>query len=521
MTKDFAIGIDLGTSTSEICVYKKGECFHIPEPAGDLNYLNPIMPSIVAINPQGKLLVGKEALGIVDTPGLGIKAVKREMGTGEKVILQGKEFRPEEISALILRQLKENAEKYLETTINEVVISVPANFPDAARQATLTAGKLAGLKVLRLINEPTAAALAFGIENINVEEQLVVFDFGGGTLDITVLEMVAGVLDVKGSFGDSQLGGKDFDEKMIGLILGKFQANYPDAQITEKSRSAVKGVAEFAKKVLSSKDSHTVYLYNFIYRDGEFIDLDVEVTRQEFEQAIAPLLERAKECVRQVFNAIQIRPSTTDRVLLVGGTTYIPAVRQLVYEMFNTEPKADINPDIAVSSGASINAAISQDLISEESGIILIDVSPFGLGIEVVSQVGGQQMLTYESLISPNTTIPYSVKKEYSLMRADQRQVEIKLYQDHKGDARFPRDAEDTGIVGYITDIPPAANGIPYPVEVEFAYDTNGIATLKASIPAIRKSVEISYGKSASRMDEEDLTESIKRLDDLWLTRKG
>ena len=512
MSKDFAIGIDLGTSTSEICVYRKGESQPIPDP----NTKVPIIPSIVAISSKGELLVGDLARSRVDLPGEGIREVKRKMGTGEKVILQGKEYRPEEVSALILRKLKENAEEALGTTIKEVVISVPANFPDASRQATLTAGELAGLKVLRLINEPTAAALAFGINNIDVEEQLVVFDFGGGTLDITVLEMVAGVLDVKSSFGDSHLGGKDFDETMKALILGKFEAEYPDAHISEKSRYALKDVAESAKKVLSTQHSHTVFVSNFALQSNELIDLDVEVTRQEFEQAIAPLLERARECVRQALNAKKIRPSAIDRVLLVGGTTYIPAVRRLASEIFCREPLADVNPDLAVGIGASISAALSQDLISDESSIILTDVAPFGLGIDVISEICGQNMLTYQPLILPNTTIPYSVTKKYSLMRADQTEVEIKLYQDHKGNARLPQDAVDTGIVGSITDIPPASNGIPYPLEVEFSYDTNGIATVKASIPAIDKSVEISYGKSASRMDEGDKTEAKDRLQELW-----
>ena len=380
MTKDFAIGIDLGTSTSEICVYRKGESQPIPDPSSKV----PIIPSIVAMSSKEELLVGDLAHSRVDLPGEGIREVKRKMGSGEKIILQSQEYRPEQISALILRKLKENAEEALGATIKEVAISVPANFPDAARQATLSAGELAGLKVLRLINEPTAAALAFGISNIDIEEQLVVFDFGGGTLDITVLEMVAGVLDVKSSFGDSQLGGKDFDEKMIALILGKFQAEYPDAQISEKSLYALKSVAESAKKALSTQHSHKVFVSNFTLVSNELIDLDVEVTRQEFEQAIAPLLERGRDCVRQALNAKKIRPSTIDRVLLVGGTTYIPAVRRLVAEIFGREPLADVNPDLAVGIGASISAALSQDLISDESSIILTDVAPFGLGIDVI-----------------------------------------------------------------------------------------------------------------------------------------
>ncbi len=512
MSKDFAIGIDLGTSTSEICFFQKGE----PQPITDPGTKVPIIPSIVAINTKGELLVGETARGRVDLQGQGIREVKRKMGTAEIVLLQEQEYKPEEISAIILRKLKENAEIALGTIIKEVVISVPANFPDAARQATLNAGELAGLKILRLINEPTAAALAFGINNIDIEEQLVVFDFGGGTLDITVLEMVAGVLDVKSSFGDPYLGGKDLDEKMIGLILAKFQANYPDAQISEKSRLVLKGVAESAKKAISSQLSSTITVANFAIVKNEPIDLDIEITRQEFEEAIAPLLERARNCVRQALNAKKLKPSAIDRVLLVGGTTYVPAVRKLVAEIFGREPKADINPDLAVGIGASISAASVQGLISQESGIILTDVSPFGLGIQIVREIGGQSMLVYEPLILPNTTIPYSVKKTYSLMRADQTEVEIKLYQDHKGKARLPGDAIDMGIVGKITDIPLASDGIPYPIEVEFSYNANGIAKVKASIPAIGKNVEIEYGKSSSRLDDNQKSQAGKRLQDLW-----
>ncbi|MEM8719119.1 MAG: Hsp70 family protein [Cyanobacteria bacterium P01_G01_bin.39] len=517
MTNDFSIGIDLGTSTSEICVYRKDSIEPIPDPVTKI----PIVSSIVALNPKGELLVGENADSYVDVPGKGIREVKRKMGTSETVKLSDQEYRPEEVSALILRRLKENAENALGRIIKEVVISVPANFPDTARQATLNAAELAGLKVLRLINEPTAAALAFGIDNIDKEEQLVVFDWGGGTLDITVLEMVAGVLDVKSSFGDPYLGGKDLDEVMIGLIRDKFQADYPDIQIPEKSASQLKKVAESTKKLLSSQSSHIVSIPNFAIQSGELIDLEVEITREEFEQAVTPLLAKARECVRQALDAKKIRPSAIDRVLLVGGTTYIPCVRKLVGEIFAREPKAEVNPDLAVGMGASISAALSQNLISEESGIILTDVAPFGLGIEVVSEVGGQAMLIYEPLILPNTTIPYSTSKTYSLISAEQTQVTVNLYQDHKGTARLPQDAVDTGIHGTISDIPPAPNGIPHPVEVEFSYNTNGIAKVKASIPAIQKSVEIAYGKSERRMDGEDIAEAKNRLEELWRQSAG
>lgn len=513
MPKNYAIGIDLGTSTSEICVYRNHESFAITDPGTKLA----IIPSIVAINKKGELLVGEDARSWVDVHGRGIREVKRKMGTGETVTLLDKEYRPEEISALILRKLKEMGEEALGTIIREVVLSVPANFADAARQATLNAGELAGLKIIRLINEPTAAALAFGIKNIDIEEQLVVFDFGGGTLDITVLEMVAGVLDVKSSFGNPQLGGKDFDEAMMTLLKGKFQVENPGAEISQKAYGALKEAAEKTKRTLSTQRSHEVQIPYFAARNGEFIDLEVEVTQQDFEQAIAPLLDKARDCVLQALNAKKVCPSAINRVLLVGGTTYIPAVRQLVYEMFGKQGKApNVGCDLAVGLGASVGAAIAQGLISDESGIILTDVAPFGLGIEVVTQVGGQYMLTYEPLIQPNTTIPYSTQKTYTLLRADQKRVEVRLYQDNTGKAKLPNDALDTGIAAEITDIAPAPNGNPYPVEVEFSYDINGIAKLKATIPDINKSIELSYGQSAKRMDSQDIADAGFRLKELW-----
>lgn len=512
MKTNYAIGIDLGTSTSEICIYKNHEPLPIPDPITKI----PITPSIVAINERKKLLVGEAARGIVDRPGYGVRESKRLMGTAEVFRLQDKDYRPEEIAALILCKLKANAEEALGHPIQDVVISVPANFPDAARKATFNAGEIAGLNVIRLINEPTAAALAFGIKNIDSEEQIVVFDFGGGTLDISVLEMFEGVLDVKCSFGDPLLGGKDFDEKMISLLLKKFEAQHPGASVNDKGLQELKKQAEEAKKILSVEPSCDAHISSFGSKNGKGIDLDVEITRTEFEQAIAPLLERARACIRQALNAKKIRPSAIDRVLLVGGTTYIPAVRKMVAEMFGKEPKLDVNPDLAVGIGACIQAALAKGLISEESGIILTDVAPYSLGIDVVSMVGGQVMLTYEPLIQPNTTIPYSVKKTYTLLHAEQQQVEVRLYQDNTGKAKLPVDAIDTGIAGEITDIPPALNGNPYPIDIEFSYDINGTAKLTASIPDIGKSVEIVYEHSNKRMSEKEKLASTERIQDLW-----
>ncbi len=311
------------------------------------------------------------------------------------------------------------------------------------------------------------------------------------------------------------MGGKDFDEVMISLLLKKFEAQYPGVPVYNRE-AELKGQAEQAKKTLSVEQSCDVRIPYFATKDGKGIDFDVEITRTEFEKAIAPLLERARACIRQALNAKKIRPSAIDRVLLVGGTTYIPAVRNMVAEMFGKEPKLDVNPDLAVGIGACIQAALAKGLINEESGIILTDVAPFGLGIDVVSIIGGQVMLTYEPLIQPNTTIPYSVKKTYTLLHAEQQQVEVRLYQDHTGKAKLPIDAIDTEIAGQITDIPPALDGNPYPIEIEFSYDINGIAKVTASIPDIRKSVEIAYGHSDKRMSDEEKRAATERSQDLW-----
>ncbi|MEH2317860.1 Hsp70 family protein [Nostoc sp.] len=311
------------------------------------------------------------------------------------------------------------------------------------------------------------------------------------------------------------MGGKEFDDVMISLLLKKFEAQYPGVPVYNRE-AELKGQAEQAKKTLSVEQSCDVRIPYFATKDGKGIDLDVEITRTEFEKAIAPLLERARDCIRQALNAKKIRPSAIDRVLLVGGTTYIPAVRNMVAEMFGKEPKLDVNPDLAVGIGACIQAALAKGLINEESGIILTDVAPFGLGIDVVSMIGGQVMLTYEPLIQPNTTIPYSVKKTYTLLYAEQQQVEVRLYQDKTGKAKLPIDAIDTEITGQITDIPPAPNGNPYSIEIEFSYDINGIAKLTASIPDIRKSVEIAYGHSDKRMSDEEKRAATERSQDLW-----
>ena len=507
MTKP-AVGIDFGTSTSEAAVYRRGQPSMVPDPATKV----PIVPSLVAVDAQGNLLVGEEAASWVDKPGHGVREVKRMLGTSKTVKLGGKDYRPEEIAAQVLNKMRRNLEEALATTVDEIVLTVPANFPDAARNATLTAAELTGLKVLRLINEPTAAAMAYGIRNLDKEEQLLVFDFGGGTLDVTILEMVEGVMDVIASFGDPQLGGKDIDQAIQNRFLKQFKAKHPGAEVSNHAVMSLKAFAEQAKKTLTHQASFSGVLSNFGVEHGKPVDFEAVLTREEFEAVIDPILKRAGKVLHKAMKAKNVRPSAIDKVLLVGGTTYIPAVRNMIRQDLGKEPVTDVEPDLAVSQGACIQAALITDQISMEDGLILTDVSPFGLGIDVVSPVGQQLMLVYEALMPPNTKIPYSVKRSYSLLHTDQKEVVVHLYQDHTGKAQLPAQAIDTGLNGKITDIPPALLGTPHAIEIDFTYDLNGCAVVTATVPGVGKSVRIEYAPASNRMSDEEKAEAAERF---------
>lgn len=509
-----AVGIDLGTSTSIISVLVNGRPKSIPDPASK----SPIVPSVVARNRKGELLVGHEALNWVDRPGLGVREVKRQMGGGTSIRIGEDEFRPEEISAMILRELKRNAEAALDSPVEQVVITVPANFADPARKATLAAADIAGLEVIRLINEPTAAALAYGIDRLDAEELLLVYDFGGGTLDVTILEMVEGVIDVRVSDGDRHLGGKDLDDALTGLVVSKWQSAHPAAgQLTESDRARLKARVEQAKKDLSSVETTEVFEPNFMVVRGEPLDLDVEVTRAEFEAAIQPLLERSDQCVRRALKAAGVSAAEISRAILVGGTTYVPAVKRRLEELLGKQVVGGgVDPDLAVSQGAAIMAGIVQGEIDESKSVAVSDVSRFGLGISVLKHIGNQWMIVYEPLIAPNQKIPHSIKREYSLVHPDQREVEIIMYQDKTGKAQLPEEAEPTGLRAAITDIPPALYGSPHPLEVTFSYNVDETIELRAEIPGLNKRCEIRYDLSAERMSDEARHTARSRLEKIF-----
>ena len=512
MEKPSAVGIDLGTSTSEISFFMDGKPRALLfDPSVKTSY---IVPSIVAIDNRGMLLVGEKARDYVDIPGKGVREVKRKMGTGERVSLGGIEYRPEEISAFILKYLVEYAEKSLKEKITDVVITVPANWKDPEKTATKVAGELAGLNVIRLINEPTAAALAFGIKNIQAEEQLLVFDFGGGTLDITIFEMMGGIMDVICSHGDDRLGGKEFDEVVKNIIIKKFKGKHPSFPITEYSEGILKGTAEKTKKILSAETLSKVYLPKFSVLKGETIDFECVVSREEFEHESASLVDRARVCLKETLKKSKVRPSAIGKIILVGGTTYVPCVRNLVREFFGKEPKFEINPDIAVAFGASIQCALAKNLIPEEDGIILQDNASFGIGTDVLEEEShtGLKKIEYSELMPLNQKIPFTVTKYYKLVSTNQSALTLNFYQDKIGNIRVLSDAIPVGMEGRIENIPPSLNGQPHEVAIDLTYDVSGVINILVRIPAICQSLSIKFDHSVLRMNDEEIEASKNRI---------
>lgn len=480
-----SIGIDLGTATSEIAVWQDGAPRVLPDP--DSPVRSPIVPSILAER-RGRLIVGEGARAYHDC----VRQFKRRMGEDHQYRLGAGSYRPEQLSAEVLKHLKANAEGALGVPVLRAVVSVPANFSEPARKATYDAAGLAGLEIARLINEPTAAALAFGVRKSNTEGKVAVFDFGGGTLDVTVLEMMEGILEVKASYGDPHLGGKDLDDALMALLGERFRKEHPRAAPGPHAEWDLRNVAEAAKIALSRHPETLARCPNYATEGGRPVDLEIEVTRRDFERAIAGLLDKARTCLRETLKRARTESADIQHVLLVGGTTYVPAVRTLVAEAFGREPRQEVNPDLAVAQGAAIEAALIAGEIPPEKGLVKTDVASFGLGVGIAGWVGRHLVPDlYDSLMDPNTTIPYTVRRRYSLLHPDQPAVRLTLYQDHSGTARMVEDATETGLMAEIPDIPAAQSGVPHPVEVEFSYDLNGMIRLRARIPSTGQEKEV------------------------------
>ncbi|AGB49184.1 chaperone protein DnaK [Methanomethylovorans hollandica DSM 15978] len=481
------LGIDLGTTNSCMAVIEGGEPTVIPNAEGGRT-----TPSVVGFSKKGEKLVGQVAKRqMITNADNTVYSIKRHMGeAGYKVALNGKDYTPQEISAMILRKMKEDAEAYLGETITQAVITVPAYFNDAQRQATKDAGAIAGLEVMRIINEPTAASLAYGLDKTEGEHKILVYDLGGGTFDVSILELGEGVFEVLSTSGDTQLGGDDFDQRIVDYFVEQFNKN--EGIDLSKDRAALqrlRDAAEKAKIELSGIPSTNVNL-PFITADanGQPKHIDIDITRAQFEKMTADLLDRTLVSVRRALEDAKLNPQDIEKVLLIGGSTRMPAVYEAVKKIFGKDPYKNINPDEAVAVGAAVQAGV---LTGEVHDVLLLDVTPLTLGIETLGGVA-------TPLIERNTTIPVRKSQIFSTAADSQPSVEIHVLQGERGIA-----SANKTLGRFILDgIPPAPRGIPQ-VEVTFDIDANGILHVKAKDLGTGKEQSISIQKPGGLSDEE------------------
>lgn len=484
------IGIDLGTTNSAVSVLEGGEAKIIPNPEG-----NRTTPSVVAFK-NGEIQVGEVAKRQAVTNPSTVSSIKRHMGDGSyKVHMDGKDYTPQEISAMILQYLKSYAEDYLGEKVDKAVITVPAYFNDAQRQATKDAGKIAGLEVERIVNEPTAAALAYGLDKTDKEEKVLVFDLGGGTFDVSILELGDGVFDVLSTSGDNHLGGDDFDQKIMEYLVAEFKKEHGvDLSKDKMALQRLKDAAEKAKKDLSGVSTTQISL-PFITASAEGpLHLELTLTRAKFEELTHDLVERTKQPVRQALKDAGLSQSDIDEVILVGGSTRIPAVVEAVRKETGKEPNKSVNPDEVVAMGAAIQGGV---ISGDVKDIVLLDVTPLSLGIETMGGV-------FTKLIDRNTTIPTSKSQVFSTAADNQPAVDVHVLQ---GERQMAADNKTLGRF-QLTDIPPAPRGIPQ-IEVTFDIDKNGIVNVSAKDLGTGKEQTITI-KSSSGLTDEEIDRMVK-----------
>ena len=484
------IGIDLGTTNSAVAVLEGNESKIIPNPEG-----NRTTPSVVAFK-NGEIQVGEVAKRQAVTNLNTISSIKRHMGDASyKVEIEGKQYTPQEISAMILQYLKGYAEEYLGEKVEKAVITVPAYFNDAQRQATKDAGRIAGLEVERIVNEPTAAALAYGLDKVEHEEKILVFDLGGGTFDVSILELGDGVFDVLSTAGDNHLGGDDFDNKIIEFLVAEFKRdNGIDLSQDKMAMQRLKDAAEKAKKDLSGVTSTQISLPFITAGEAGPLHLEVTLTRAKFDQLTLDLVERTKEPVRRALSDAGLSASEIDQVILVGGSTRIPAVVEAVRKETGKEPNKSVNPDEVVAMGAAIQGGV---ISGDVKDIVLLDVTPLSLGIETMGGV-------FTKLIDRNTTIPTSKSQVFSTAADNQPAVDVHVLQGER-----PMAADNKTLGRFqLTDIPAAPRGVPQ-IEVTFDIDKNGIVNVRAKDLGTGKEQTITI-KSSSGLSDEEIERMVK-----------
>lgn len=487
------IGIDLGTTNSCVAVLEGGEPKVIPNPEG-----NRTTPSVVAFK-NGERQVGEVAKRQAITNPNTIISVKRHMGTDYKVEAEGKQYTPQEMSAIILQHLKGYAEEYLGEPVTKAVITVPAYFNDAERQATKDAGKIAGLEVERIINEPTAAALAYGLEKTDEDQTVLVYDLGGGTFDVSILELGDGVFEVRATAGDNRLGGDDFDQVIIDYLVAEFKKeNGVDLSKDKMALQRLKDAAEKAKKDLSGVTSTQISLPFITAGEAGPLHLEVSLSRAKFDELSAGLVERTMAPVRQALKDAGLSASELDKVILVGGSTRIPAVQDAIKKETGQDPHKGVNPDEVVALGAAIQGGV---LTGDVKDVVLLDVTPLSLGIETMGGV-------FTKLIERNTTIPTSKSQVFSTAADSQTAVDIHVLQGER-----PMSADNKTLGRFqLTDIPPAPRGVPQ-IEVSFDIDKNGIVNVRAKDLGTNKEQAITI-KSSTGLSDDEIDRMVKEAEE-------